>query len=288
MSGSGSRSLTLRLLAVAAASLLSYVTLPAGPSAAAVVEPPSPGQRTGHAQPGVRPPGANDWTCEPTARHPHPVVLVHGTFGDMTVSWNRVSPALVQRGYCVFALDYGNRATGPIEESAGELAGFVDDVLAATGAAKVSMVGHSQGGMMPRYYIRHRGGDSVVEDLVGLAPSNHGTKSPGALATEGPCPACAQQAWGSPFITALNRGDETWAAVDYTQVVTRYDEVVTPYTSGFLTPGPRSTNVVLQESCAIDTAEHLGIIYDRIALRWVVNALGREGPADPRAAIGCV
>jgi triacylglycerol lipase len=70
-------------------------------------------------------------------------------------------------------------------------------------------------------------------------------------------------------------------------VVTRYDEVVTPYTSGFLTPGPRSTNVVVQESCALDTAEHLGIVYDGVALRWVVNALGREGPADPRAAVAC-
>jgi triacylglycerol lipase len=277
----------VRLLTVAAACVLSCVTLLVGPSASAALVPPAPGQRPEHAQPGVSPPGANDWTCDPTERRPHPVVLVHGTFGDMTVSWNLLSPALVQRGYCVFALDYGNRATGPVEESAGELARFVDDVLAATGAAKVSVVGHSQGGMMPRHYIRYLGGDSVVEDLVGLAPSNHGTKSPGALATERPCPACAQQAWGSPFITALNRGDETWGDVDYTQVVTRYDEVVTPYTSGFLTPGPRSTNVVLQESCALDTTEHLGIIYDRVALRWLVNALGREGPADRRAATGC-
>jgi triacylglycerol lipase len=281
--------MTVRRLPVAATCVLSCVTLLLGPLAAASAEPSVPGAPPAVAdlQPGVSPPGANDWSCDPTARHPHPVVLVHGTFADMTVSWNLVSPALVRRGYCVFALDYGTRATGPVERSAGELARFVDDVLAATGAAKVSMVGHSQGGMMPRYYIRHLGGSAVVEDLVGLAPSNHGTRSPGALATEQPCPACAQQAWGSPFVTALNRGDETWGDVDYTQVATRYDEVVMPYTSGFLTPGPRSTNVDLQESCALDTAEHLGIIYDRVALRWVVNALGREGPADPRAAIGC-
>jgi triacylglycerol lipase len=284
---SGSPASTVRLLTVAVC-VLSCVTLLAGPSASAAVEPPVSDLRPHSAQRGLSPPGANDWTCDPTARHPHPVVLVHGTFGDMTVSWNLVSPALVRHGYCVFALDYGNRATGPVEQSAGELARFVDDVRAATGAAKVSIVGHSQGGMMPRYYIRHLGGASAVEDLVGLAPSNHGTKSPGTLATERPCPACAQQAWGSRFLTALNRGDETWGDIDYTQVVTRYDEVVTPYTSGFLTPGPQSTNAVLQESCAHDTAEHLGIIYDRVALRWVVNALGREGPADPRAAIGCV
>jgi triacylglycerol lipase len=151
----------VRLLTVVSACALACVTGLVGPTAAARVESSAvPGP-----QAGVAPPGANDWTCEPSARHPHPVVLVHGTFGDMTVSWNRVSPALVRRGYCVFALDYGDRATGPVERSADELARFVDHVRASTGAAKVSLVGHSQGGMMPRYYIRHLGGASVVKDL---------------------------------------------------------------------------------------------------------------------------
>ena len=38
--------------------------------------------------------------------------------------------------------------------------------------------GHSQGGMMPRYYLKFLGGASKVDDLVGLAPSNHGTDNP--------------------------------------------------------------------------------------------------------------
>ena len=40
------------------------------------------------------------------------------------------------------------------------------------------MVGHSQGGMMPRYYIKFLGGAGKVDDLVGLSPSNHGTVQP--------------------------------------------------------------------------------------------------------------
>jgi triacylglycerol lipase len=237
--------------------------------------------------PGINPPGANDWTCKPPAAHPYPVVLVHGTFGDMTVSWNLISPRLKQDGYCVFALDYGNRGTGPIEGSAAQLRDFVDRVLAATGARKVSLVGHSQGGMMPRYYVKFLGGAGKVDDLIGLAPSNHGTSNPGALLLDGVgvCHSCGQQATGSAFLTNLNAGDETPGNVSYTAIETRYDEVVIPYTSAFLSG---ATNVLLQDRCPLDVAEHLGIIYDAVALRWVRNALGRPGPADPAFRPSCL
>jgi hypothetical protein len=77
-----------------------------------------------------------------------------------------VSPQIRTAGYCVFALEYGDRGTGDIAASAGQLARFVDAVLAATGARRVSMLGHSQGGMMPRHYVKFLGGATKVDDLV--------------------------------------------------------------------------------------------------------------------------
>src|SRR3954471_18164218 len=152
--------------------------------------------------PATSPPGANDFSCRPTAAHPSPVVLVHGTFEGAFDNWVTFSPKLKGAGYCVFALEYGDRGTGDIAVSAGQLKRFVDAVLAATGARKVSLVGHSQGGMMPRYYIKFLGGATVVDDLVGLAPSNHGTTNPGAfVAGTTICEACAQQMAGSDFLT---------------------------------------------------------------------------------------
>src|SRR4051794_20979958 len=130
--------------------------------------------------PGVDPPGVNAKNCKPTAEHPYPVVLVHGTWMDRSISWNVIGPALFQQGYCVFSLDYGRRGTQPIANSAHELATFVDQVLAETGASKVSIVGHSQGGMMPRQWIKFDGGLNKVDDLIGIAPSNHGSPE-GAL-----------------------------------------------------------------------------------------------------------
>ena len=61
-----------------------------------------------HASPTASPPGANNWSCKPSAAHPVPVILVHGTFADMSDSWQALSPLLYDKGYCVFALNYGS------------------------------------------------------------------------------------------------------------------------------------------------------------------------------------
>ena len=242
------------------------------------------------------PPGANDWSCRPTAAHPRPVVLVHGTFGDRTHLWEPISFRLSQAGYCVFSLDYGNRATGPIEDSARELATFTTKVLKATGARKVSMIGHSQGGLMPRYYIKYLGGAKHVDDLIGIAPSNHGTtvlNSSMFAGSEGSgfdCVACQQQVAGSPFLTALNAGDETPGTVDYTTITTAYDEVVVPHTSGYLEGGrdtDQLTNVTVQETCPVDPSEHVTVPLSATTYAWVADALAHDGPARPGLAAGC-
>ena len=242
---------------------------------------------------GEPPLGANDWSCEPSEERPTPVIIVHGTFGDQKSLLDRLSLAMVSQGFCVYSFDYGNRATGPIEESAEELKAFTGQVLQATGAAKVSMVGHSQGGMMPRYFIKFLGGDAVVDDLVGLAPSNHGTTVTGDPDNPltGPtmnhyCPACVQQTAGSEFLTTLNADDETPGDVSYTNVTTRYDTVVVPHTSGYLTPGPLSTNLTLQDVCPVELSEHLQIPMSGTAIAITLDALTRVGPADP-AYSGC-
>ncbi|MGA8339628.1 MAG: alpha/beta fold hydrolase [Solirubrobacteraceae bacterium] len=254
-----------------------------------------------HASPTTSPPGANNWSCKPSAAHPAPVILVHGTFGDMSDSWEALSPLLYNNGYCVFALNYGSYdgsgsvgvdATGDIAASAQQLATFVDRVLAATGAEKVDLVGHSQGGMMPRYYIKNLGGASKVDTLVGLAPSNHGTTLeglftlagyfPGASALVGvACPACKEQEAGSSFITALNHGGATVPSVKYTVIESDNDEVVTPYTSAFLAPAPNVTNILLQNQCTLDQGEHLSMPYDHIADADVLTALDPGDPQHP-------
>ena len=254
-----------------------------------------------HVSPTASPPGANNWSCKPSDAHPVPVILVHGTFGDMSDSWQALSPLLYDHGYCVFALNYGSHdssgslgvyATDDIAQSAEQLSTFVNKVRAATGAKKVDLVGHSQGGMMPRYYIKFLGGNAEVNTLVGLAPSNHGTTLdglvtlasyfPGGSALVGAdCPACQDQEAGSSFIANLNAQGETATGINYTVIESDNDEVVTPYTSAFLAAAPNVTNILLQSQCSLDQGEHLSMPYDHIADADVLTALDPAHPQHP-------
>jgi triacylglycerol esterase/lipase EstA (alpha/beta hydrolase family) len=257
---------------------------------------------TGALTPNTPPAGANNWSCKPSAAHPRAVVLVHGTFANQSDNWGAVSPLLANNGYCVFTFNYGGPALlgtlyglGDIPTSAGQLATFVDQVRTATGTAKVDIVGHSQGGMMPRWYLKFLGGAAKVQNMIGLSPSNHGTTLDGITTLAGlfgvanpvnavvgsVCAACTQQEAGSSMLGTLNAGGDTVAGVKYTVIQTKYDEVVTPYTSAFLS-GSNVTNILIQNQCFLDFDGHLGIAFDHIALRDVLNAL------DPSTAKGAL
>ncbi|GAA4689260.1 alpha/beta fold hydrolase [Streptomyces chumphonensis] len=250
--------------------------------------------------------GANDWDCEPSPEHPEPVVLVPATLSNMGGNWAALSPMLANAGYCVYSFNYGMNGLSlgrfggltDISGSARTMSEFVDRVLAATGAEKVDVVGHSQGGMMPHYYVKRLGGADTVDDFVALAPSNHGTTSAGllhlrdfidpfgiidVLLTRLDLAGLAQQAEGSRFQTALFGDGDTVPGPHYTVIQTRNDKVVTPYTNAFLDaePGTEVTNILLQDQCPNDPVGHMGLFLDGPALQHVINALG-DGPADFR------
>src|SRR5580692_1611263 len=186
---------------------------------------------------GASPAGANA-RCTPSSAHPYPVILTEGTFASMYNSFGAVSPDLVNNGYCVYAFNYGQTipftgfyAMGDIAASAAQLSSEVNNVLSETGASKVDIVGWSQGGMMPRYYINNLGGASKVNMLVGFAPSNYGTNLDGVVNLIGDlgalgvatallsvsCEACVQQIQGSSFLTELN-ATPTAAGVKYVTI----------------------------------------------------------------------
>ncbi|RKN72552.1 alpha/beta fold hydrolase [Streptomyces klenkii] len=236
--------------------------------------------------------GWNDWSCKPSAAHPDPVVLLHGTWANQLDTWFVLAPELAAKGYCVYSLDYGKlpympglNGQGPLVKSAGEVSAFVDKVLRSTGTKKVDIVGHSQGGgPLPRYYMEFMNGASKVDKLIGLAPDNHGATASGlgTLARKVPgvskalslsLPGLEDQIVGSAFMKKLNSKPDTVPGVKYTVISTKYDEIATPYKSQQLS-GPNVRNVVVQDLCKLDVSEHIALgLVDRIAFHEVKNAL---------------
>lgn len=242
--------------------------------------------------PGADAPGTNDFTCKPTAAHPRPVVLVHGLLGNKSTNWPTFGPLLKNEGYCVFALTYGVQlpipgadtfgGVGDMRVSARELAAFVDKVLAATGASKVDLVGHSEGTVMPQYYLKFLGGAAKVKNYIGIASLYRGTAIAGTpQQLLGPllpagyanplCVSCLQFSPTSDFYAELNSGNGILQpGVTYTSIVTKYDELVIPYTSGIY---PGVTNIVLQDVCPTDFSEHFQIVSSRTTAQIVLNTL---------------
>ena len=144
--------------------------------------------------------------------------------------------------------------------------------------------------MVPRWALRFWPDTrAMVDDLVGFAPSNHGTTEARDCETGGCSAASTQQSDRSAFMRALNSYAETWRDVSYTSIYTRIDQTVRPNddaetgSSSLRTGAGRRTNVAIQDICPNAKSEHLAIgTVDPIAYALAMDALSHDGPADPK------
>jgi len=258
----------------------------------------------GFFNPTKAPAGANDESIYVTPAHPLPVILLNGTIATQGENWSVAAPVLANAGYKVYTFNYGNVTSDPnfpiqsiddIRRSGVQLAAEVQRVLDETGAPKVILIGHSQGGgILPVYYINNLGGAAKVSQLIGIAPSNHGTDLDGLIALQslpflGPLfvdiansigPALYQQAVTSPFQQEVYGNGDTRSPVLYTTIASMNDEVVTPYTQQAL-HGPNVTNIVLQDGNPGLVLGHANIITSPVTWAAVLDALASNPAANP-------
>jgi triacylglycerol esterase/lipase EstA (alpha/beta hydrolase family) len=255
-------------------------------------------------QPTASPMGANDWLCKPSAAHPRPVVLIHGTYSNMYASFSNLAAPLRREGYCVYAFNYGDwpmglgvfpaiKGLGPVRRSARQLKVFVNRVREQTGAAQVDLVGYSQGGVVARTYLRHEGGAmpadpsrNTVGTVVGLASANEGSTAMALTsilramgfkkrAHDVLGPSSKELLLGSEFLRDLNLPSETEPGVRYVNIATVFDEINIPYNRAWLSAGPGATvqNLLLQDGCPLDTSDHFALPFDRRTHGLVLRAL---------------
>jgi triacylglycerol esterase/lipase EstA (alpha/beta hydrolase family) len=237
------------------------------------VAPPAGAAATGPAASAARSTSAS---AQGTA---DPVVIVNGTLSPEFVT-EPLAARLRADGYTVRIFVLTDLGTGDIRDTARDLATFVDGVRAETGAARVDLIGHSQGGLVERQFVKTEGGAAEVDSLVMLGSPNHGTTaaSLAEMFGGGDClgfVACQQMATDSPYVQELNAGDDTIGNVRYTSIYTAYDELATPYSTSRLDDG--ATNVLVQAQCPFRFVGHLGLILDGAVYDGIRDAL-RGGP----------
>lgn len=223
-----------------------------------------------------------------TAQRP-PILLLPGTTltPKQQFSWN-YAPALRQLDWPFCTVTLPDHAMSDVQVAA-EYAVFAIRTLHNRSGRDVQILGHSQGGMLPRWALRFWPDTrAMVDDVVGLAPSNHGTYVGDVVCVPGCAPAFWQQNLRSDFMRALNSYQETFTGVSYTNIYTvTADEVVQPNltpkgSSSLHSGGGAITNVAVQDICAAHIADHIALgTYDPVGYAIALDALTHDGPAVP-------
>jgi hypothetical protein len=214
-----------------------------------------------------------------------PVLLVQGTGANAKDNWSwTYEPALDRLGIGWCAVDLPDHATQDVQVNGEYVVNAIRTMYARAGRP-IAIIGHSQGGMVPRWALRFWPDTrAMVDDVIGFAPSNHGTTQ--ASCTDACSPADWQQSDESHFIQALNSYAETWAGISYTNIYTHTDEVVRPNhddhgSSSLHTGAGRIANIATQDVCPADPYEHLLVgLVDPVAYALAIDALDHDGPAD--------
>ncbi len=198
----------------------------------------------------VSPGYADDlWQARPTLDRPYPVILIHGTISSKNV-WQNLVHKLRADGFVVFCPDYGTHGTQDIPTSAEDVGAYIEQVLFATGADQVDIVGHSQGGLLARYWINELDGAEHVHHLISLGSPHHGTTLFAMLGVKNTAGATykmaaaavrrifgeagMQQVAGSPILDTLAASPDTRPGVLYTNFATTNDSTVVPTEHAFL------------------------------------------------------
>lgn len=212
----------------------------------------------------------------------NPVLLIHGLTADST-SWIVLKARLEADGFRVFTVDIPNRGFGDIAQNSRTVEQKVAEIRSKTGAAKVDLIGHSEGGLEARYYIKYLGGANYVGRYISLGTPQYGTYLANFSKVFGiadllHCVACKQMSIGSEFLASLNSGDDTPGYVRYTTVYTIYDELVQPYYNAALRNTP-VTNVKIQSICPNRIVGHIGLVLDGTTYQIARAALRDQIPS---------
>ncbi|KAI0097217.1 Alpha/Beta hydrolase protein [Nemania sp. FL0031] len=236
----------------------------------------------------------NNFSCKSSR---NPVVMLHGLSADREVDLNLLQYELNSRGYCTFSQTYGAHVIpqwiGGLDDmtkSAVQIADFIREVKEKTGASKVDIVGHSEGGVQSIYVpMTQPGIADIVEHVVALGPAIHGATYfgftdlwyiggsvtrvlVGEVVDLLGCPACEQLAPDGLVTNQFAASKKIAQDGNKVTVITSSHDTLVPQAVSKIDESAVK-NVVVQTTCPDDKVGHAGLAWDKSVWRLIVNAL---------------
>jgi len=189
--------------------------------------------------------------------HRPPVLLVHG-YGCSRAAWWWLRRRVEAQGWTVATINL-EPIYADIEHYVDPLAQRIEEVLEATGAGRLILVGHSMGGLVARAYVRRYGADKVCR-VVTLGTPYGGSE----LARIGFGINGRQMVPGNEWLTRLSEDE---LRVETTTIFSPHDNYVMP-----------QTNLLLEgaQSRVLDGLGHLAMLYSPRVADALLDALGGE------------
>ena len=158
---------------------------------------------------------------------PVPVLLVHG-YGCNSGYWAHLEPLLDREGISHASIDL-EPVAGNIDDYAPSIEARVQELCAATGAARIAIVAHSMGGLAARAWMRSYGSAKVAR-LITLGTPHHGTM----LANLGLGANAAQMRRDSAWLRDLAAAETPADRARIVSIYTYHDNIIAPQDSSEL------------------------------------------------------
>jgi len=187
-----------------------------------------------------------------------PVILLHGYMmnsGCMVYIYQKLKMAGFKN---VYPINLGPKIAS-IEVQAGKLSEIVAHILEKTSEKSASIIAHSQGGLISRYYIKFLDGSDKVDKLITLGTPHNGTK----LSIFGIGRNSREMLPDSQLLRELNSKQES----SRTRVLSIYspvDNMVLPYYSSYFDGG---------ENFISNPLGHFGILFSKSVITKIQDFL---------------
>lgn len=216
-----------------------------------------------------------------------PILFIPGTTakGEENFAWNYMAE-LKKKGHPACWVNYPGRGYKDMQISA-EYVVYAARTVYAMGGRKISMIGHSQGGLQAAWVMRFWPDLAAkVDDVVTLGAPFRGVRLANlcylVTGITG-CPASVLQfTHNSNWSKALIAGEKPMpAGPSYTSIYSTADELAAPGKEVSALPG--AEHVGVQDVCpGRFWPEHLGLAIDLVTYKLVLDALEHPGPTDSR------